>query len=357
MINTGIYSNQLIQPIPGGIGRYIQNLLDQNDAEKAVSYIPISTHNSFDGGISWPRNILLNKLFYKLPALKYEIFFSPYRKVYSPKYLKGLDLIHSPSLAIPIARKTPLVTTVHDIAFLRFPESFTKRGVNFHKKGLKIALEESSKIIVPSRFIADELVSLDYDSKKIEVIHHGATINSDVSCEEVLEKFDLEKGSYALAVSTLEPRKNIHLLIDVFKEFEQKLVVVGPKGWGNTKYENTDLIKITGKVSDGELSSLYKNAKVFCSSSNYEGFGLPGLEAMTLGCVPFLSDISSHRELVANDDLLVKNDFDGWYKKLSEIYKNEEILKQLEGFCKDRAKDFSWKKSFAEHVEVYKSVV
>lgn len=365
-MSIGLYTNQLLQPVPGGIGRYIISLLSENNKTDLIDYITISSEFDLSASycprhIDWPSNKLINKIFVKFPGIKYELFFSFLRKIYSPSYNKAIQLMHAPSLAIPIVdNNVPLITTIHDIAFLKYPQAFTKRGVSFHKRGLKIALEESKRVITPSEFVANELIEIGYPSKKIDVIHHGAALLSTTNRTDknsfILNKLNLEKDNYALTVSTLEPRKNISLLINIFNKVGKKLVIVGPKGWGDNNFNQNENIILAGKVDDNDLIQLYKNAKIFCSASKYEGFGMPALEAMTLGCIPLVSNIESHKELIANENLLA-NDQNDWETKVKLLFSDDKMIKEMEEYCKERVKEFTWKKSLSLHNESYKKIL
>ena len=121
----------------------------------------------------------------------------------------------------------------------------------------------------------------------------------------VLEKYGLEKGRYILSVATLEPRKNLKVLLEAFSKMEDhkgvKLVLSGGAGWKlkdaiGDLAEQKDLI-LTGYVSDAELNGLYQNAKLFVSSSIYEGFGLPVIEAINNDVPVLISDIPVYREI------------------------------------------------------------
>ncbi|GEO04622.1 hypothetical protein AAE02nite_22860 [Adhaeribacter aerolatus] len=162
-------------------------------------------------------------------------------------------------------------------------------------------------------------------------------------------------GRYILAVSSLEPRKNLNNLIKGFKQANlsgTKLVIVGAgskvfnnPGLKELLQEDPDII-FTGYVPDAELAGIYHNALMFVYPSLFEGFGIPPLEAMQCGCPTVVSETSSLPEVCADASLYV-NPLDSTtiaaaIKLLSE---NEERRKELilKGFA--RAKDFSWQRS------------
>src|SRR5690606_13327360 len=118
---------------------------------------------------------------------------------------------------------------------------------------------------------------------------------------EIKEKFDI-KNPYILFVGTLQPRKNVSRLIEAFSKLDTDLdlVIIGKKGWqyeeilnAPSKFNVQTRVKFLHSVNDLELKQFYKQAEFFVLPSLYEGFGLPVLEAMQLGCPVITSNISS----------------------------------------------------------------
>src|SRR4051812_32202705 len=144
-MKAGLHVGQLLQPVPGGIGRYIVHLA-RNLPSAGVEVVP------FGAGRPSPRvhNLIGTTVDLGWPpgALRYEMW----HQLRRPRVDLGVDVVHAPSLAVPAVRDVPLVVTVHDVAFLREPEAFTRRGLAFHRRGLEIAHREAAAIITASRF-------------------------------------------------------------------------------------------------------------------------------------------------------------------------------------------------------------
>jgi glycosyltransferase involved in cell wall biosynthesis len=196
------------------------------------------------------------------------------------------------------------ITVIHDIAFLRNPQWFSRRAAMWFKFLVPRVINASSLIVTDSVFTKNELIEfLGFPEKKIHVIYPGIS-EIFISPREVRERRGT--GKTILAVSTLEPRKNLKRLIEGFKLSELKdanLVIVGGdnplvfgKSGGRNNYMSDPAVKFLGYVSDAQLADLYHQADIFASVSLYEGFGFPPLEALASGCRVLVSDIPTHRE-------------------------------------------------------------
>ncbi len=192
------------------------------------------------------------------------------------------------------------IMTIHDLSFLENPKWFSKAYYYYYKLMTPLSVRTSKKIITVSNFSKSEIRKF-YNfvpSEKISVIYNAISDNFFNQAKT------RDKQTYFLAVSSMDPRKNFTRLIHAFEYIkEQKLLIVGGKNrvYGNLDNNtNNKNIKFLGRVSDEELINLYKNAEAFIYPSLYEGFGIPPLEAMALGCPVLASDIPVLHE-VCND--------------------------------------------------------
>lgn len=273
-------------------------------------------------------------------------------------------------LLINMANTAPLfyknkITTIHDLAFIRHPEWFSKKFYYLYKFLIPQIAKNSLKIITVSEFSKREIIELlGISENKIEVVYNAVSDNfADLSRQTpIINKY----GDYILAVSSLDPRKNFKNLILAFNKLNSKninLVIVGSE---NSLYADQELkslvesgrnIIFTGYASDSELVNLYKNAKLFVYSSLYEGFGIPPLEAMSCGCPVAASNIPSITEIC--DDATHYIDpysVDSIARGIQEVLmspKNQEELRQR-GFA--RLKLFSWKKSAEKYLAIIQNI-
>jgi glycosyltransferase involved in cell wall biosynthesis len=191
----------------------------------------------------------------------------------------GIDVLHCPSLRAPIRCPVPLVVSIHDLALLRYPQAFNRWTRTYSALALPRIARAARAIVVGSEFARSEVVELlGAPSEEVHVIPYGvgAPFRPDGPAAE---------GDYALAVSTLEPRKNLPRLIDGFRRARLdgcELRVVGARGWGSVEVAGEN-VHWLGEVPDDELARLYRGARCVAYVSLYEGFGLPVLEAMACG--------------------------------------------------------------------------
>jgi len=270
--------------------------------------------------------------------------------------------------------KLKIVITVHDVAFLFFPQYFTfvrRQILQFHTKR---AVKFADRVIVPSEATKNDLVrAYGVNPKKIKVIYHGASKNllkmADKNDPRVIGLSG--KNPYVLYVGSVQPRKNIVRLVQAFdmlkssgKFNEHKLIICGGKGWLYEKiYQQmcgsaySEDIILVGDANNDLLASLYTSATLLVMPSLYEGFGLPVVEAMSFGLPVVCADNSSLSEIADGAALLV------------DAYSPEDIFRKVERILEDgnlrlelsrkglaRAKDFNWEKTAEETLEVIESV-
>ncbi len=306
-----------------------------------------------------------------------------------------LDIFHSPAYTLPLAYKGKSVVTVHDLAIYKHPEWFPSKflaGQEFSKKILvPKSLKKASRIIAVSKNTKKDIAEIfKIKPDKVDVVYEGVEFKNlpskddDVCGSEgkicpknIKSKYGL-KEDYILFLGTVEPRKNIAALVRAFcglaannKAIGEKyqLVLAGAKGW---KYKKIFLeiekcnkilggknkIKYIGYIPGQEKFSLISYASCFVFPSLYEGFGLPVLEAMSLGVPTITSDTSSLPELAGDGAILVdpiniKTIEMAMKKVLSERSVGLELGEK--GMLK--AKEFSWAKCARETLEVYKRAV
>ncbi len=268
------------------------------------------------------------------------------------KFVGKVDVFHSSDWTQPPTRAFK-VTTVHDLAPIKFQGETPKRIIDVHKRRLYWVSREADRIIVPTNFIKGELVELGVNEAKIRVIYEAAgqnfkKVSSDL-VEEVKRKFNIH-DDYIMTVGISE-RKNTKRLIEAYGKSKKdyKLVIVG--GGGNFNSEARGIIR-TGYISDADLVSLYSGAKALVYPSLYEGFGLPILQAMACGCPVLTSNVGSMKEVAGNAAILVDPlDTNSIAEGIDKAVDSPKTLGKL-GL--KRVKEFSWEKCAKETLAVYK---
>lgn len=310
------------------------------------------------------------------------------------------DILFMPIQSVPFFKKPKnikIVVTVHDLAFMIFPDHFTAKDKFLLKFHTKRAIQMADAIIAPSEATKKDIIKfygttppnppLSGWEDKIKVIYHG--VNSNVGSGlptgangvNQNSKFQIPNSSvsnpYILFVGTIQPRKNLIRLIEAFETIKSrrnealprsyhslKLIIAGSKGWlANKTFEKAKKSKFSediifkGKVSDEDLAELYQNALMFVLPSLYEGFGLPVLEAMSYGVPCIVSDNSSLTEIVDDHALLVNaNSSDDIAQKISMFLNNDFLRKDFAQRSLENIKEFSWEKAGKETLEVFESV-
>ena len=238
------------------------------------------------------------------------------------------------------------VMTIHDLSFLENPRWFSKAYYWWYKLMTPLAVRTSKHVLTVSRFSKSEILRFYSFVKSDDVtVAYGAAdeaFQPDPSIRPSAEPF-------ALAVSSLDPRKNFSSLISAFQGVNGcQLYIVGTYNRvftaGDVCSRQLPSVKFLGRVTDGELIRLYNQASCFVFPSVYEGFGLPPIEAMHCGCPVLASDIPVLREVCGDaavyfnpyDIGSIRNAINQFFEKHSEC----RTVMQAKGF--ENVKRFSW---------------
>jgi glycosyltransferase involved in cell wall biosynthesis len=226
----------------------------------------------------------------------------------------GVDVVHATNFVAPPAR-APVVVTVHDVTFLRFPELCTPDTLRYPGL-LRRAIGRGAVVHTPSEFVATEVRELlDAPEDRVVAIHSGvpAVRDGDATRGRTLAGAD----RYVLALGTIEPRKNLTTLVRAFDRIadtdpDMRLVLAGPPGWDAARVQSaidasrarTRIVQ-TGFVADRDRADLLAGASVFAYPSVYEGFGFPPLEAMQCGVPVVAGDAGALPEILGDAAVLV----------------------------------------------------
>ena len=368
-----IFTNQKY----GGISRYfyelIKNLIDIND-ENIDKIFLFQGFYLCNYDLSDLKNNKLNYFGIKRPEIKKtKRIFEKINELIFKNYIRKnnlssiSNLIYHPTyfgLIEPILqKKAKIVQTVYDMTYERFPKLFKNSNKIIEYK--KISINQAHHIICISNFTKQDLIEIYIlNPYKLDVIHLASNLNEIP--KDSLINIDYYKP-YILFVGDRYGYKNFEIVLDCFinkklyKDFN--LVCFGGNSFTTTELkiinENKNLknrvFQITG--NDNLLKTFYKNAYCLVYPSKYEGFGLPVLEALSLGCPVISSDSSSLPEVAGKAVLYFNHsDKDGLLKQI-EILNNQKFRENLiiKGF--EQSKKFSWEKTAKETIEVYKKIL
>lgn len=242
------------------------------------------------------------------------------------------------------------VTVVHDLVFKLFPDTVDPLILDTQRQRLQRVMSECSLVITDS-ISTEKDVHNNYPnfSGKVQTIYPGI---DKLPLSDGRLSDQLRAGEYFLAVGKLEPRKNLSLLMEAFDEWQKQdasrhkynLVIVGPRGWGDTPHHPNAHIIILDQVSDAHLSQLYRHALALVMPSLYEGFGYPLIEAMSCECPVIASNTSSLAELISDGaglgvDPTEKNSI---IEAMNKIHTDASLRNILIANGRMRAEHFSW---------------
>lgn len=364
-----------------GIGRYSQNLIKNlleldHENEYVLFMTKIDAEEYYSKN---PKAKIRNSKIVIIEIPHYSI--AEQTKLGKIIEKENLDLMHFLNFNHPVNYKGKFVATIHDLTLLFYPD--TAKKTSFLKKSafkyvMKKTCQDAEKIIVDAENTKKDILKVfKINPEKIKVIYLAADdkifaeVNKD-NIEKIKQQYAISTFRHAtpvlLYVGQFRPHKNIPSLISAFnilrKEMDCKLVILGkpdPKHQRffdllNESEYKKDII-LPGFVSNEELASWYKIADLFVFPSLYEGFGLPGLEAMAAGTPVVASNTSSLPEVYQNAaiyfDPLKPEDIAG---KIKEILGDDKLRQELISKGKLLLRNYSWQKTAIETLKVYEAV-
>ena len=242
------------------------------------------------------------------------------------------------------------VMTVHDLSFLYNRSWFSKAYYWWYRIMTPLAIKTSRHLITVSQFSKQEIMRFYPFIQEEQIsVAYGAV---DSIRFHRLSSIPATEHPFALAVSSIDPRKNFPMLVKAFKGIEGCLLyIVGKQNHVFSQQNGLDEelpnVRFLGRVSDENLRQLYNQAVCFIFPSIYEGFGLPLLEAMTCGCPVLASDIPVFRE-VCGDAAIYFNPYDetsirNAIAHFLSLNKEEQEKLQTAGY--EHAQRYSWEQS------------
>jgi glycosyltransferase involved in cell wall biosynthesis len=356
-----------------GVSRYTQNLARELAKLPGVNLTLFGySFRQKNLLLTTAKNIPQAKIkFLKLPIFAIEKLWQFGMKPVSNS-IANLDIFHSWDWIQPPDKNIPIVSTVHDLAMLKFPETAHQKILKAHERSWKMLKQNNSHIIAVSQATKKDIVRLlGYPSYMVHVVHEAVPkefidiANSITEEQEVSinNKLILNKP-YIFFVGTREPRKNLAHLIEAWQPLanEYELIIAGDIGWDQTNADSPEFKyqpRFLGRVTDQELSVLYGNASVFAFPSLYEGFGLPILESFYHGTPVVTSDNSGMREVAGNAaELIDPDDVKSITKGLKKILNenSNDQQKRLQRMI-IRLQMFSWETTAKETLLVYKQAI
>ena len=286
------------------------------------------------------------------------------------------DLFHAPHYVLPAAIHCNSVVTIHDCIHLMFPQYLPNRmAYAYARAQMWTAAHRSDCILTVSDASKRDILHLfNIPPEKIVVVYNAIDAHFSVTphpdaVARVRERYQLDHR-FLLYVGNIKPHKNLVRLIEAFSELrtgdleDLKLLIIGDEisklpalRHAVHRHKLHKHVRFLGYVPDDQLAVLYRLAAVFVFPSLYEGFGLPPLEAMASGTPCVVSNVSSLPEVVGDAAVLVDpHDIDSIVDGLRCVLTNPARADNMRRKGLERAREFSWERSVARTLEVYKRI-
>ena len=289
----------------------------------------------------------------------------PYQRLFPGK----ADLTVFFNYIVPPCIGGRVITTIHDMTWLRFPETMDRRNLRRLREGMDRSILRSDHILTISQFSKQEIVNLlDVPEERISIVPCAPSLSGDVEdFARCAGKFHLTKP-YLLYLGTIEPRKNLVRLLNAYSLLKKEqgiahqLVLAGGRGWESEEIywtaEDTDGVVFTGYLTAAEKNALYQNAAAFVFPSLYEGFGIPPLEAMSLGCPVVCANTASLPEVVGDAARLVDPlDEADIAQGIWDVISNRKYATRLVSLGYQQAEKYTWTASAKKFREVCLAVL
>lgn len=353
---------------PTGTGIYAARLLEQLQENSDVVVTAFEGWPDGTRGGSYPRRVL--KILGNMAWTHLDL---PFRL-----WKGSFDVLHSPAFVAPAKSICPVVITVHDITYLRYPMHFAPWWVHYMKSIMPIAIRSAAAIICPSKHSKSDVVTAyNLSPEKVHVVLQGVDHKSFHPGEVLDAAWAQSVGitkQYVLHVGGFYERKNVPTLLRAIAHLQalgkwqdRQLVLAGapaPGIKGANEIHKTiaelklsDSVVLPGRVSEEHLPGLYATAALVVMPSLYEGFGFPVLEAMASGTPVVASNTSSLPEVAGEAAILVPpHDTTALADAITMILSRQNLADDLRAKGLVQAQQFNWQRTAAETVAVYRGI-
>lgn len=372
MRTYGIDASALLKDHATGVEKYVINLLGAMMRESLFpeEEVILYARKSKPAALVLPERWHWKELSFFLPKGWTHLRLSAELTLNSP------SVFFSPAHEIPyFYGRAAVVTTVHDVAFRRFPESYDSSNRARQEWAINRVKKLAKRVLTVSETTrADLREFFAFDLSRVTVTPLAPTFRERASEEEierVLKAYKLPREHYVLFVGRVEEKKNIRTLVQAFLTLKErlgqghplKLVLAGSRGFGAREVD--ELVRdssygkdvyFLGYVPDRDVAPLLAGSQMFVMPSHWEGFGLPVLEAMVAETPVIASDIPVFREIGGEAVTLVPSmHIEGFAKAMENIVFHPEARSGMVAKGKIHVQKFSWEETARRTWEVLRS--
>lgn len=293
-----------------------------------------------------------------------------WEQVAQPWRVRGFDLLHSMAFVSPLVQPLPAVVTVYDLTFRRYPERLSTARRFYLRALTGLSCRRARRVLAISQSTADDLTNmLGIAPQKIDVTPLGYDeARFRPLPAEAIADFRRAKNlpqRFWLFLGTLEPRKNLPLLLEAYAALPAAarlpLVLAGGRGWETQAIDDAiarhslgDAVRLPGFVPTDEMALWYNSAEAFLYPSVFEGFGLPVLEAMACGTPVLTSNVSSLPEIAARAGrCLPPHDAAAWRDALRQVAGDAEWRAEARARGLEEARHYRWEKTARQTLASY----
>lgn len=284
----------------------------------------------------------------------------------------GADLLHSMAFVTPLVTRKPTIVTVYDLSPMHYPDRLPAFKRWYLQTQTRRSVRAATRVVAIAEAGKQDIHEMyGVPLEKIDVVTPGVNREFRPISQQEIDTFRQEQGltrPFILHVGTLQPRKNIPVLIEAFAKLNDPdldLVLVGGRGWLYdeifAKIEALGIrnqVHFTGFVSAEALPYFYNAARLFVMPSVYEGFGIPIADAMTCGTPVIVANASSLPEVAGDAGLLFEpQDSSALAERIGSVLYNQAqaAIMRDAGFV--QAEKFSWTQSGHKMAALYRQTV
>jgi glycosyltransferase involved in cell wall biosynthesis len=354
-----------------GVGRYVKSLVEHLGAHRGADElrlfcfdfqrrgVPFDTPGASVRAVRWIPGRLVQQAWKRIGFPPFDAFAG------------AADVFHFPNFIRPPLARGRSVVTIHDLSFLRFPHAAEAGNLRYLTARIEDTVARADAILADSGTIADEIRERwPAAAARVHGVPLGLPDGFGRPPEEVVRAVLARHGlarPYLLSVGTLEPRKNLAFLVDVFERvrgFDGDLVLAGMKGWSYEPIlERIARSPLAARIrhldypADADLAALYAGATAFVFPSLYEGFGFTPLEAMACGA-PVIASAGGSLPEVCGDgaEIVPEYDADAWAERIAAVLDDASRRSALVARGAANAARFTWDATARRTWEIYRKI-